>query len=208
MIRLVTGLLMVVAVFTGPAAQAADGHAATGVVERLQSDVIAVLKQAKELGIDGRYRRLLPVLNRDVHMTLMTATATGSFWRKGTKAQRDRAVKAFAEMHVALLAGLFDSYNGENFRTLRARETGGQVVLVDSEIFDGEGEPTLVTFVTANVRGQWWVIDVIIANGISEVKVKQNEFHRLLVEGGLDNLSAALEAKKKRLLAGEEKPKR
>ena len=40
------------------------------------------------------------------------------------------------------------------------------------------------------------------------MKVKQNEFHRLLVEGGLDNLSAALEAKKKRLLEGEEKPER
>ena len=82
MIRLVSGLLLVIAVFCGPMAQAADSHAAKGVVERLQSDVIAILKQAKELGVDGRYQRLLPVLTRDVHMTLMTATATGSFWRK------------------------------------------------------------------------------------------------------------------------------
>jgi ABC-type transporter MlaC component len=65
-----------------------------------------------------------------------------------------------------------------------------------------------VTFVTASIRGRWWVIDVIIANGISEVKVKMNEFRRLLIDGGLDNLSAALERKKQRLLSGEEKAKR
>jgi ABC-type transporter MlaC component len=81
-------------------------------------------------------------------------------------------------------------------------------VLVDSEIFDGDGESTFVTFVTASIRGRWWVIDVIIANGISEVKVKMNEFRRLLIDGGLDNLSAALERKKQRLLSGEEKAKR
>lgn len=208
MIRVLASLLLVFTFFAGAAAKADDGHAARGVVERLQTDVIGVLKQAKKLGVDGRYRQLLPVLTRDVHMTLMTATASGKFWRKGTKVQRDRAVKAFGEMHTALLAGLFDTYNGENFRTIRARPTGGKVVLVDSEIFDGEGDPTLVTFVAANVRGRWWVIDVIIANGISEVKVKRDEFHRLLVDGGLDNLSVALEQKKRRLLTGVEKAKR
>jgi phospholipid transport system substrate-binding protein len=208
MIRVVASLVLAFTFYAGTAAQADDGHAAKGVVERLQSDVIDVLKQAKKLGAEGRYQHLLPVLTRDVHMTLMTATASGNFWRKGTKEQRERAVKAFGEMHTALLAGLFDTYNGENFRTIRARPTGGKIVLVDSEILDGDGDPTLVTFVTAKVRGRWWVIDVIIAGGISEVKVKLNEFHRLLVDGGLDSLSAALEQKKRRLLTGEEKADR
>jgi phospholipid transport system substrate-binding protein len=208
MIRVVASLFLALTFYAGAAAQADDRHAAKGVVERLQSDVFDVLKQAKKLGVEGRYKHLLPVLARDVHLTLMTATASGKFWRQSTNEQRERAVKAFGEMHTALLASLFDTYNGENFRTIRARPAGGNVVLVDSEIFDGDGDPTLVTFVAANVRGRWWVIDVIIANGISEVKVKLNEFHRLLVDGGLDNLSAALERKKRRLLTGEEKAKR
>jgi phospholipid transport system substrate-binding protein len=208
MIRVVASFLLVLTFFAETAAQADDGHAAKSVVERLQSGVFGVLKQAKKLGVEGRYRQLLPVLTRDIQMTLMTATASGTFWRKGSKEQRKRAVKAFGEMHTALLAGLFDSYNGETFRTVRSRPTGGKIVLVDSEFFDGDGESTFVTFVTASIRGRWWVIDVIIANGISEVKVKMNEFRRLLIDGGLDNLSAALERKKQRLLSGEEKAKR
>ncbi len=90
-------------------------------------------------------------------------------------------------------------------RPSRCRKTGGKIVLVDSNIIDSDGDPTLVTFATAMIKGRWWVIDVIIAGSISEVKVKKNEFNRLLEEGGLDNLSAALERKKARLLFGEEK---
>ena len=208
MVRVIAGVIFVFLISFTPVVQAGDDQSAKGVVERLQSGVIDVLKNAKALGVEGRYRGLLPVLQSNVHMTLMTATASGAFWRKGTKPQRERASKAFAEMHTALLASLFDSYGGETFRTQKVRETGGKVVLVDSEIFDNDGEPTLVTFVTANIGTRWWVIDVVIAGGISEVKVKKNEFHRTLTERGLDGLSETLEQKKRRLLAGEEKAKR
>ncbi|MDA0238556.1 MAG: ABC transporter substrate-binding protein [Proteobacteria bacterium] len=208
MVRVIAGVIFVFLISFTPVVQAGDEQSAKGVVERLQSGVIDVLKNAKALGVEGRYRGLLPVLQSNVHMTLMTATASGAFWRKGTKPQRERASKAFAEMHTALLASLFDSNGGETFRTQKVRETGGKVVLVDSEIFDNDGEPTLVTFVTANIGTRWWVIDVVIAGGISEVKVKKNEFHRTLTERGLDGLSETLEQKKRRLLAGEEKAKR
>ena len=208
MVRVIAGVIFVFLISFSPVVQAGDDQSAKGVVERLQSGVIDVLKNAKALGVEGRYRGLLPVLQSNVHMTLMTATASGAFWRKGTKPQRERASKAFAEMHTALLASLFDSYGGETFRTQKVRETGGKVVLVDSEIFDNDGEPTLVTFVAANIGTRWWVIDVVIAGGISEVKVKKNEFHRTLTERGLDGLSETLEQKKRRLMAGEEKAKR
>ncbi len=204
---LIVGVLIVIAC-TGPLKAAGDDRSAKGIVDRLQNGIFEVLKHARELGLDGRYELILPVLQRDAHLPLMTATASGPFWRQGTKAQKQRAVKAFGEMHAALLAALFDSYNGETYKTVKVRETGGKVVLVDSEIRDSDGDPTLVTFAAARIRDRWWVIDVIIAGGISEVKVKRNEFDRLLREGGLDNLSSALEEKKKRLLAGEEKPGR
>lgn len=208
MVRVIAGVIFVFSIFLAPVVQANDDQGARDVVERLQSGVIEVLKNAKTLGVEGRYRGLLPVLQDNVHMTLMTATASGAMWRQGTKPQRARATKAFAEMHTALLASLFDSYSGETFRVQKVRPTGGKVVLVDSEIFDKDGDPTLVTFVTANIGSRWWVIDIIIAGGISEVKVKKNEFHRILAEGGLDGLSETLERKKSRLLAGEEKAKR
>lgn len=208
MVRVIAGVIFIFSIFLTPAVKADDDQGAKDVVERLQAGVIDVLKNAEALGIGGRYRGLLPVLQSNVHMTLMTATASGAFWRQGTKPQRERASRAFAEMHTALLASLFDSYSGETFRTQKVRPTGGKVVLVDSEIFDKDGDPTLVTFVTANIGSRWWVIDIIIAGGISEVKVKKNEFHRILTESGLEGLSETLEQKKTRLLAGEEKATR
>jgi phospholipid transport system substrate-binding protein len=205
MLRMLIAGVLVVFACVNSAEAAGDDRSARGIADRLQNGIFEVLKHAKKLGVDGRYELILPVLERDAHIPLMTATASGPYWREGSKTQKERAIKAFAEMHSALLAALFDSYNGETYKTVKVRETGGKIVLVDSNIIDSDGEPTLVTFATAKIKGRWWVIDVIIAGGISEVKVKRNEFNRLLEEGGLDNLSAALERKKDRLLFGEEK---
>ena len=58
---------------------------------------------------------------------------------------------------------------------------------------------------TAKIQGRWWIIDVIVAGGISEVKVRKNEFSAVLKKGGLDELISVLNARADALLSGKEK---
>ncbi len=179
---------------------------AVNVVKDFQTGIIDVLKKLKTLDVNGRYNLVRKVTKENMHLPLMIATASSPYWRAGTKAQREKLVNAFHRMGASSIVTLFDSYDGEVFRIWRSRKTSGRTVLVDTKIGNPKDpDPTEVTYVTAKIKGRWWIIDVIVAGGISEVRVRRNEFAAVLKKGGLDQLIAVLNTKADRLLSGKEK---
>jgi phospholipid transport system substrate-binding protein len=109
-------------------------------------------------------------------------------------------------MGASSIVTLFNEYDGEVFRIWRSRKTSGPTILVDTKIGNPKDkDPTAVTYVTAKIQGRWWIIDVIVAGGISEVKVRKNEFSAVLKRGGLDKLISVLNTRADRLLSGKEK---
>lgn len=186
-----------------PAAAAADSAGAT--VGRFQQALLGVMKQAKALGIRGRFDRLVPVVEQSFNLPVMIATASAPYWKAGTEDQRARLVTAFRRMSIASAATLFDDYGGQSFRTLGERKGRGPVMLVDTQIVQPKDDPVTITYVVAQIRGRWWIVDIVVAGGISEITVRRSEYLALLKEGGLDRLVAALERKADNLLAGREK---
>ena len=135
----------------------------------------------------------------------MIATASGPYWRAASADQRKRLIEAFRKMSVSSVATLFEGYDGESFRVLRERETQGRTVLVDTEIVRTDDDPIGITYVTAEIKGRWWVLDVIVDGGISELKTRRSEYLKLLKEGGPEKLIAALEAQADHLITGMKK---
>lgn len=182
---------------------AAGDRGASAVVRDFQAGLLATMKEAGRLGVKGRYERLAPLIERNVHLPLMIATASSPFWRQGTKEQKQNLLAGFLRMSASTLATLFDGYDGESFRVVRERKPGGPTVLVDTEILRPDKDPIDITYVAARLRDRWWIIDIIVDGGISEVKVRRNEYLKLLTEGGLDRLTRALEDRATRLLSGQ-----
>jgi phospholipid transport system substrate-binding protein len=179
---------------------------AVGVVKDFQAGVLEVLKKVKTLDVKGRYGLVAPLTKQNMHLTLMVATASSPYWQRGSKAQKAELVKAFHRMGASSIVTLFDEYDGEVFKIWRSRKTAGPTVLVDTKIGNPDDQdPTEVTYVTAKIQGRWWIIDVIVAGGISEVKVRKNEFSAVLKKGGLDELISVLNARADSLLSGKEK---
>lgn len=179
---------------------------AVGVVKDFQAGILEVLKNIETLDIQGRYNLVAPLTKTNMHLTLMAATASSPYWRGGSKSQKAGLVNAFHRMGASSIATLFDEYDGEVFKIWRSRKTSGPTVLVDTKIGNpNDPDPTEVTYVTAKIQGRWWIIDVIVAGGISEVKVRKNEFSAVLQKGGLDELISVLNARADRLLSGKEK---
>ena len=54
----------------------------------------------------------------------------------------------------------------------------------------------------ARLGDRWWIIDVIVGGGISEVAVRRSEYQKLPAEGGIERLIAALAKKADDLIAG------
>ena len=200
----VIGSLLIV--ILGPLPAWSDNSSAAGVVEGFQASLVDVMKRAKKLGVKGRYDVLGPVIEQSFHQPLMIATASAPYWRAGTSEQRAGLLKAFRRMSASTLATLFDDYNGEIFRVERVRKTPGRVVIVDTQIIRTADDPVDISYVAVELNNRWWIIDIIVSGGISEVKSRLGEYGAFLREGGLDSLTAALNRRADRLLSGQESP--
>ena len=187
----------------GPAYADDDGPRA--LVAEFQNGLLGVMKEAKALGVKGRSERLTPMIDKTFNLQVMIATITAPYWRAAPDEQRRHLLAAFRQMSIASAATLFDDYEGEQFKVIGERKGSGPTVLVDTQIEQTSGDPVDITYVTAKIRDRWWIIDIVVDSGISELTTRQSDYQKLLREGGISRLTVGLEEKAANLLAGKEK---
>lgn len=195
--RLFAALLLIV-VWT-PAR--ADDPSPKTVVETFQASLIGVMKEADRLGVKGRFARLAPIIDATFHVPLMTQIAAASHWAKADAEQRQTLVKAFKRMSVSTLATLFDGYDGERF-DITGEAPGPQgTLLVKTLLVKKDRSTHDIAYVAKRLRDRWYIIDVIVDEGISELTVRRSEYRRILDGKGVPGLIDVLNAKADELLA-------
>ncbi len=193
-------LLLLAGVLTALPA-AAQEDPARAVIQRFQENLLAVMKEAKSLGVKGRYERLEPKIEEAFHLPLMIRVATGSFWKKADKEQRSGLVAAFKYMSVSTYANRFDGYSGQVFEIVDQRPGPQKTVLVKTRIVSPGDSPARLTYVMKEYKGQWRIVDILLDNDISELAVRRSEYRRLLKQKGVDGLIATLNDKADGLVA-------
>ena len=193
-------LLLLAGVLTALPAAAQEDPART-VIQRFQQSLLAVMKEAKSLGVTGRYQRLQPRIEEAFHLPLMIRVATGSFWRKADKAQQSRLVTAFKRLSISTYANRFDGYSGQVFEIVDQRPGPQKTVLVKTRIVSPGDSPARLTYVVKEFKGQWRIVDILLDNDISELAVRRSEYSRLLKKNGVDALIATLNDKADGLVA-------
>jgi len=192
-------ILLLIAVFM-PIASRADS--AEEHVAQFQSGLISVMKEAKTLGVQGRYNRLEPIVKRTFHLSLMAGLSAGSYWNTATGQQQQRLIEAFTHMSIATLATLFDGYSGESF-TVTGKRAGPQgTTFVDTSLsVPGRDKDIIISYVARKFEGDWLLIDIIVDGGISELKVRISEYRQTLNKGGIEALISLLNNKANSLLS-------
>ncbi len=193
-------LLLLAGVLTALPAAAQEDRA-RAVIQRFQENLLAVMKEAKSLGVKGRYERLEPKIEEAFHLALMIRVATGSFWRKADKEQRSRLVAAFKRLSVSTYANRFDGYSGQVFEIVDQRPGPQKTVLVKTTIVSPGDSPAKLIYVVKEFQGQWRIVDVLLDNDISELAVRRSEYRGLLKNNGVDGLIATLNTKADGLVA-------
>lgn len=195
---LLTGVLIA---FSAPAQQASAQSAAIEpataqkVVDQFHASLINVMKEGANLGYDGRFQWLSPVVRDTFNMPFMAEVTSGIYWAKATEEQRRRFIEAFANFSTATYATRFDTYSGESFTTLGADGEGQASVVVRTELVDKDGGHTELSYLLRNFGGAWKVVDVYLDGSISELAVKKSDYSGILKNGGMDALSKAIEDK-------------
>src|ERR1700679_1180546 len=108
--RQVWALALAMGLLLAPAARA---DPAASQIETLDAALIDTMKAAKELGVQGRYHRLEPVVARAFDFATMTRFAVGPSWASIPAGQQQAQIDAFEQMTAASYAHNFNGYSGE-----------------------------------------------------------------------------------------------
>lgn len=173
-------------------AQASDPAAAA--IQSFDDTLLNVMKQAKSLGVEGRYRELQGPVERAFDLPTMTRFAVGPKWATFSAADQDALIKAFTRLSVATYAHNFDGYDGEKFTLDPNVQTRGPDKLVRTQL----GGPRTKTHDLAYrmrqaADGRWKIIDVYSDN-ISQLATRRSDFSSTVNAGGAEALVQKINA--------------
>jgi phospholipid transport system substrate-binding protein len=176
----------------------ATGDAPRSVVEAFHATLLQVMKQASQLGFQGRYKTLQPAIENAFNLPLMARLAIGPQWTSIAPEQQQRLIEGFRRLTFATYASRFDSYDGEQFETKGEKSGGaGGGTLVETRLVPqrGNGDPVDLSYLVRQDGGRWQIIDVFLSGTISELATRRAEFTSVLRRDGAEGLTAMLERK-------------
>jgi phospholipid transport system substrate-binding protein len=194
--------------FGGSAARAVDppaaaGTAARAIVDGFNAALLDAMKNAKTLGIKGRYDRLAPQVKRLFDLRVMIAIASGTAWGKATPAEQDRLTDAFGRFSIATYAHQFDSFSGQSFETTSVAAGPRGTMIVNTRLLEPNESPVKLAYVTRKNDVGWQIVDVLVDDGISQLAVRRSEYSAILAQKGIPGLMAELDSKTEKLLASK-----
>jgi phospholipid transport system substrate-binding protein len=177
---------------------AASGSAANGpgrVVEALHSALLEAMQHSSELGYEGRYRRIEPVITANFDTPLIVKVILSRYWDELTPEQQQEFVELFRRLSVATYASRFNDYDGEVFVEVGREDLKSERVLVKTEMRRPSGKPVRLDYLMhRNGNGDWLIISVI-ANGVNDLSLKRAEYAAVIREKGYDGLVADIRRK-------------
>ena len=197
-VPLVCSLLL----FLGSAAPAQEPPSPSGVITELNSALLEVMQTAEDLGYQGRYDKLAPVLSRSFDFAAMARISVGGHWRKLETEQRRRLVDSFSRMSTATFAARFNGYSGERMEVLGEEEGLRKSILVRNQLVQADGEVIPLHYQLRKTRAGWRIVDVYLDGKFSELATKRNEYSSVISRDGFEGLIAVIEKKIAELKAG------
>jgi len=179
-------------------AQAQPTAEAVQAIEGFHAALLGVMRDARRLGVRGRYERLEPVMSRVFDLPAMTRIAVGPPWTTFSAQDQAALTNAFTRWSIATYANRFDGFSGETFDTLGTQTLNNGTLVRTRLNRTGGEEPVLLSYLLRGNPPR--VVDIYLTGTISELASRRAEFTTLIREGGPGRVTRELEARTDRLL--------
>jgi len=179
----------------------ADTAEPTAVVQSLYDALLETMKQGEQLGFDGRYKKLEPVIHKVFDVATMCKIAMGGYWTTLSTEKKNAVLVSFDKYTVSTYASRFKAFKNQKFEVGAAKPVPNDRILVESKIVKSDGEPVELNYLFRKSSEGWQVIDVYLAGAISQLTQMRSEFSEPLQKGGVDGLIQLLDQKVKQLQA-------
>ncbi|WBM71121.1 phospholipid-binding protein MlaC [Buttiauxella sp. WJP83] len=192
-------LIMIAMLVIAPLANAADqsnpyklmGEAAQKTFDRLKNEQPKI-RQNPDYLREVVGQELLPY----VQVKYAGALVLGRYYKDATPAQRDAYFKAFEEYLKQAYGQALAMYNGQSYQIAPEQPLGdASIVAIRVTIIDPNGRPPVrldFQWRKNTQTGHWQAYDMI-AEGVSMITTKQNEWSDILRTKGIDGLTAQLQ---------------
>ncbi|MGH6749523.1 MAG: ABC transporter substrate-binding protein [Methyloceanibacter sp.] len=193
--------LALAALFQTPAFAESSDPAASRITS-FYGSLLDTMKQAKQLGVKGRYEKLSPVLAKTYDLASMSKLAVGPSWSALTPQQQAAIVNAFTRMTIATYASRFDGFSGEQFQILETSDRPNGDKIVKTQIVKSDGDAVPLNYLMRKSGADWKIVDIYLDGTISELANRRAEFGSILKSGGPDALVVSLTKQGDKLLTG------
>jgi len=181
----------------------ADMDPAAQRIQSFYNVLLDSMKQAKTLGIQGRYDKLAPVVQATFDLPGLAGIACGPAWAKMSADQQTAIVTAFGRMVAARYANEFHDYSGEQFTVDPNPLARDADKVVRSQLVPVDDDPTSFDYLMRGSGAEWRIEDVYLDGSISQLAVWRSEFSAVLSSGGPDALLAKIKSLGDQLLTGK-----
>jgi phospholipid transport system substrate-binding protein len=196
------GLAMLIPFFAGVArAETAASDPAVNRIEAFYAALVETMKQGPQLGIDGRYKKLKPVIEASFNLPIMTKFVVGPSWAAITTADQKLLIDAFERMTIASYAKNFASFGGEKFTVEPETQVRGLDHIVSTTLEPTDHPPVPLIYRMRDAGGAWKIIDVYLNGTISEAGLRRSEFSMTVKTGGAEALIKKINEASDRLMA-------
>lgn len=184
------------------ASVAQDVAAPDILVKGITQDVIAMIKQDKEIQ-SGNPKKIADLVETKVlphfNFARMTQIAMAVNWRRASPEQQKQLVNEFRTLLVRTYSNALSLYRDQviDFKPLRARAEDSEVT-VRSEIKQRSQQPVTLDYDMEKTSSGWKVYDVKVG-GVSLISTYRDEFATQVRDNGIDGLIKSLANKNQQL---------
>lgn len=186
----------------GPAAEPAAAtenatpESPVATVERFHAGLLEIMKQARELGFQGRVDALRPLMARTFDLDFMASKTVGGHWRELSPEDKALWADLFAQFSTANYAGRFTGFKGEQFVTAGVEDAARGTRMVLTRIVVPDDKDVELNYrLLKTAEGEWKVIDVYLDGTVSELALRRSEYASALKREGFEELVAAVQTK-------------
>jgi phospholipid transport system substrate-binding protein len=195
--------LVAMALFAGaPAMADTPTDPAAHQIAVFTDTLLDTMRDAKQLGMSGRFNRLKPVIEQTFDIPTMTRLAVGPSWASLSAADQQALTLAFERMTLANYARNFDGYSGEKFVIDPNVQTRNDDRIVQTTMVQTHDTPIPFIYRMRQNGGTWKVIDVFVNGYVSELATRRSDFSSTIAAGGSSALLKRINDLTDKLMAG------
>jgi len=171
-------------------------------VQAFYDVLLDCMKNAKELGFDGRYKKLAPAVTQAFDVPVMAKIAVGPAWTNMPADKKAAVLDVYTRYMITTYAARFNGFSGESFVVGDLTQPQPDRKLVATQLVRPNKDPVQLNYVFRQGDAGWKIIDIYLSGTISEMARMRSDFSETIRTGGADGLIAILEKKINELKAG------